>query len=196
MRTPRSLQGSTHSRGYLLHVDGPNAIQFITIRLADSLPDEVVRRIRALRSTRDRRRSIEASLDQSFGSCVLSDPRCASIVAEALRHRDGREFEVLAWVVMPNHVHLLVRLLGKGPLAGIMRRLKSWTARDVNRASGRSGALWQRDYFDRQATNEDEIESMSRYIELNPVNAGLCRKPHDWRSSSAWYRMRSGGAPL
>lgn len=105
-------------RRFLPHRDDSGLIQFITYRLADSLPQAALDRLESElaalppeRMEPERRRRIEAWLDAGHGSCVLRDPAAAQIVVEAWRHFDGERYDLLAWVVMPNHVHVLARCI-------------------------------------------------------------------------------------
>jgi REP element-mobilizing transposase RayT len=96
----------------------------------------------------------------------------------------GGRFELGAWVVMLNHVHIVLRPCLDLPktISGI----KACSARDANRLLGRVGRpFWARDYFDRWIRNGDEEQRITRYIEYNPVKAGLCLVPEDWPWSSA-----------
>ncbi|MCB9832723.1 MAG: transposase [Planctomycetes bacterium] len=169
--------------------------QFLTIRLADSLPAEVLRRLHLEPSPRKRRRTAERLLDASHGSCLLARPACADVVEQALFRRSGQDLHLLAWVVMPNHVHALFEVIGTKSLARIVHGFKTWTARRINALAGRSGRLWQRDYFDRQALDPAETARFRIYIEANPVKAGFCNSPEDWRYSSAWARHEGLLAP-
>jgi hypothetical protein len=104
-----------HSRGYLPHLDAVDVIQHLTFHLADSLPRTAVERSLAESASlpsrikqRARRQRLHELLDAGIGSCLLRLPECASIVRDALRHGDGERYRLLAFVVMPNHVHALI----------------------------------------------------------------------------------------
>ena len=116
---------------------------------------------------------IDEWLDQGSGSCVLKEPANANIVAEALRHFDGEQYAIAAFVVMPNHVHVLFRPLGDHVLAEILKSWKGFTAREINRRSGKTGSLWQSEYWDRLVRNEGHFFKVMEYIRENPVKAGL-----------------------
>ena len=90
----------------------------------------------------------------------------------------------MAWVVMPNHVHLLVEVWDK-PLAGLVKSWKGYSARQINRILGRTGPLWQEEYWDRYIRNEEHFQKALRYVEGNPVRARLVRESADWPFSSA-----------
>jgi putative DNA methylase len=134
-----------------------------------------------------RRAKIENYLDRSFGNCELRDPKVASIVEENWLHFDGQDYRILAWVVMPNHVHLLVKIWQK-PMTEILQGWKGYTARRINRVLGRRGKLWQDDYWDRYIRDEAHYRKVVHYIESNPVKAGLVKTPDEWPFSSARFR--------
>jgi REP element-mobilizing transposase RayT len=80
-------------------------------------------------------------LDGCNGECLLRSPEAAEVVANAIQHLDGKEYRLLAWVVMPNHVHLVCKLLPGKSLSRTMHSLKSFTAKEVNKLLERTGAL-------------------------------------------------------
>jgi putative transposase len=179
-----------HSRGYLPHFDQPELIQFINYRLADSMPEARRSEWASLFAIEDelkRYEKIESYLDQGFGGCELRDARPASIIEANWLHMDGKEYRLLAWCVMPNHVHLLVEIWQE-PQARLVRDWKGLTARRINRVLGRTGQLWQKDYWDRYIRDEEHCRKVIRYIEMNPVKAGLVKTPHEWSFSSARFR--------
>ena len=117
----------------------------------------------------------------------LEHPDIASIVVNSLQkgERESR-YELGAWVLMPNHVHLALRPLGDHDLASTVRGIKGSSAREANRLLNRSGSsFWARDYFDRRIRDGDHEGRVARYIENNPVKAGLCGSARDWPWSSA-----------
>ena len=124
---------------HLPHFDSPGARQFITYRLADAMPAARRREwetFLALTDDLEKQRKLEAYLDQGYGQCHLRDPRLADLVVKNLWHHDGVKYRLLAWVVMPNHVHVLVEIWGV-PLGEI---LKSYTAKEaLKRLRGEDG---------------------------------------------------------
>lgn len=165
--------------------------QFITFRLKDSLPRSVVERWRIELTREDDaalRRRVEAYLDEGYGSSSLKLPEVASVVQDALLYHDGARYRLAAWVVMPNHVHLLATPCGSHTLSGIMHSIKSYTASEANKLLGLRGAFWMEDYFDRHVRNSTHYERTRVYIENNPVKAKLCRTSGEWPFSSAWFR--------
>jgi REP element-mobilizing transposase RayT len=187
------------SRGYLPHFDGGAVPQFITFRLADSLPQSLVgkwrQELRCLsepEAASQLRRRIEEYLDRSTGAAWLRNPTLAGLTEEALRHFDGERYLLHAWTVMPNHVHALITPRGDHRVAEIIRSWKSYVANEAHKI-GWSGKLWQREYFDRFIRNERHFAATLGYIEDNPVRAGLCRVAEEWRFGSARERRRREG---
>jgi type I restriction enzyme R subunit/putative DNA methylase len=187
-----------YSRGYLPHRDATGLLQVVTFRLADSLPQEKLERLQEelteLRETlraAERRQRIEQWLDAGMGCCALRHPEMASQMLDALRHFDGQRYRLIAWCIMPNHVHVLMETFA--PIARIVQGWKSVTARwalaqneELGLGIPDSKHLWMRDYWDRYIRNDGHFESVVLYIHQNPVNAGLCERAEDWPWSSAW----------
>ena len=193
-----------YSRGYLPHFDLPGLRQFITYRLDDALPAARRHEWQALLELEDEAakvRQIEAYLDKGYGECHLRDPRIAAGVQENLLHFDGESYRLLAWAIMPNHVHALIEML-QTPLADVLQSWKSFTSKKANHILGRTGTFWQAEYFDRYIRDEEHLRKVIRYIENNPVNARLVRAPEEWLWGSAKHRSeavaasaRSAGGP-
>ena len=193
--TPKSY--GWHSRGYLPHFDGGSIPQSITFRLFDSLPQSVLDQWShelSLQAEADReaelRTRIDAYLDKGYGSAYLRNTSVATIVQDALLFFDEQRYLLSAWVVMPNHVHVLTTPLPGHPLSKIMHSLKSFTSNEANKVLRRSGTLWMPDYHDRYIRNEKHFAGAVTYIENNPVKAGLCKRPSHWKFSSAWFRAQ------
>jgi len=189
-------EGGWHSRDYLPHFEGGERPQFITFRLKDALPQVVFERWRleleAAGEDAELRRRVEAYLDAGHGRALLSDAGVASLVESALLHFDAQRYRLAAWVVMPNHVHLLLTPLPGHTLSSIMHSLKSYTAGEANKLLRRQGAFWQEEYFDRYVRDPKHYAQTLAYIEANPVKAGLCLLPEDWPYSSARVRRERG----
>jgi REP element-mobilizing transposase RayT len=123
------------------------------------------------------RRKIERALDHGFGDCVLRDESCAEIVAASLIHFDSTRYELFTWSVMPNHVHVVFTPCENWVISEIVKAWKGFTAKELNRVLGRSGKLWQEDYFDRSMRNEQQFRRAVDYVMNNPAAAGL----RDWK---------------
>lgn len=188
-----------HSRGYLPHYDNDSRIQFVTIRLHDSLPATVLSRLQREASGQggnelELQRKIERFLDEGAGECYLGRADIAEVVERKLFSLDPADIDLKAWVIMPNHAHILFSPVAGNSMTRIMQSIKGATARDANRLLGRTGAFWMRDYFDRYIRDAEHYAKAFRYIENNPVKAGFCERAADWRFGSAWWREREGEA--
>jgi REP element-mobilizing transposase RayT len=231
-----------YSRGYLPHWDHPGMIQSINFRLADAMPQAVLERwglelgLGALASRRregehevlsesrrqdasapshatELRRRIEEYLDAGHGECWLRRPDIAALVEGALLHFDTQRYLLLAWCVMPNHVHALIETKEGWPLDGVVHSWKSYTSHEAGRIKRRAaggtpalpvhqcrrlaawerqrpaGEFWQREYLDRYVRNAEHYTKVVAYIEDNPVKAGLAKLKTDWPWSSARFRF-------
>jgi len=119
------------------------------------------------------------------GPLWLADTRIAAIVAETIKHGETvrKFYELHAWVVMPNHVHLLIT--PQIPLPAITRWLKSSTGYKANRLLGLTGQpFWKQESWDRWVRDSAEFNRIIRYIEENPVKAGFTDNPVSWPWSS------------
>ena len=182
-----------HTGNRLPHWQQEGAVYFITFRLADAIPARLRTQWEGERdawlkvhpepwSTETEREyhkrfsgAIERWLDAGHGSCVLRRKECAQIVAETLRHFEGERVVLISSVVMPNHVHALFVQNPEWPLEKLIRSWKGFTARKINSLLGRSGSLWQRDYFDRLVRDEKHFANCVRYICRNPDKAQLTK---------------------
>ncbi|HTG45844.1 MAG TPA: transposase [Verrucomicrobiae bacterium] len=181
-----------HTRSYLPNFDQPGAIQMVTFRLADAMPASLRQeweKFLQIEDQPEQRTALEAYLDQGRGACVLRDPRLASIVEAVLLRFDGARYRIAAWVVMPNHVHLLFELWHV-PLGTLLKSWKGAAANHINRALDRTGQLWQADYWDRYMRDEEHFHKARHYIEHNPVKARLASTAEDWPFSSANPKWR------
>jgi REP element-mobilizing transposase RayT len=179
-----------HQRGYLPHFDGPGVAQMVTFMLHDSFP--VTRRMEwepILREADDsaKRRKLEAWLDRGHGDCWLRRDDIAEVVEEVLLENDGKEYRLQAWVLMPNHVHLVVDVW-EVPLSKLVGRWKGKSSRLGNLILGRNGPFWQEDYFDTLIRDEEHLKKARHYTERNSVKAALVKDPRAWRWSSARFR--------
>jgi REP element-mobilizing transposase RayT len=139
----------------------------------------------------ERRRKLEEYLDRGLGECWLRKPAIAELTEGALRFFDGQRYQLQAWVVMPNHVHLLVDVRDT-PLAELVKSWKSFVARAANKLLGRSGEFWEREYLDTVIVDDEHRRTAVRYIENNPTKAKLMLDPKGWPWSSARFRDEFG----
>ena len=201
-----------HSRGYLPHFDGEQAIQFISFRLHDSVPVKVIDNWKkGLNWTEDiaadsktaieLRKKIAKYEDSGIGKCYLKKSSIAKVVQDTLLHHDGDKYHLIEWSIMPNHLHVLIQVKREHSLATIIHSWKSFTAHAANKILKRTGPFWNADYFDRYIRDEKHYWSTIEYIQLNPVKAGLVNSPDDWEWSGLGERKKdkkrnnAGGAP-
>src|SRR5207245_4561295 len=139
-----------HERGYLPHFDAPNVTQLVTFMLDDAFPVRRRREWEPILGEPDeslRRRKLEAWLDRGYGECWLRRPEVAGRVEQILRADDGKSYRLQAWVVMSNHVHVVVDVW-QTPLSQLLMLWKGKSSYDANRLVGRRGRFWQKEYFD------------------------------------------------
>jgi putative transposase len=178
---------------HMPHWRQKGATYFVTFRLGDSLPQSKLRELAAWRTVWERRhpcprsdavwrelayevmQRVEAWLDQGIGSCVLRDRPNAASVADAMHHFEGRRYELASYVIMPNHVHLLLRPLldDEHSLEKIVQSWKQFSAKRINARLGKSGSVWQEESFDRIVRDEEHLYRCIQYIGANPARAGI-----------------------
>jgi putative transposase len=195
--------------GHLPHWFQNGATYFITYRLADSVPVTVHDALKAGRDNWLSRHGLSSGgpawreqlkdlpgpirkayhirytdafhdvLDQSYGACYLRSPELSAIVAGNLHHFDGARYDLAAFVVMPNHVHVLVGFRDGVTPVDQCYSWKKFTATGMNRKLGRSGRFWQDEGFDHIVRSEAHFWYYRDYIANNPRKAGL--KPDEYR---------------
>lgn len=188
---------------YLPHWTKAGGVYAVNFRLADSLPKQVMETWRASQNaiisnakTQGRpltsaeileldqlhSEQVEKHLDAGHGSCVLRREDIAKVVADALTRFDGKWYELLAWCVMPNHVHVVFQPRPGSDISKIMRSWKGSSAREINRILGHSGALWMMEYYDHLIRDEAELVHAIEYAWSNPESANL--GSWSWRGKS------------
>jgi putative transposase len=191
------------TQGNLPHWFQPGVTYFITFRTEDSMPRNVadlwyhsrnewlarhhinptypnwqqeldklpINQRREFHSTFSR--EYLAYLDQGHGACVLKRADLSGIVAKSLLHFEGERYRMGDFVVMPNHVHLLVCLLESTDLQEQCYSWKKFTATQINQLLSRRGRFWQEESFDHLVRSPEEFEHLQRYIAENPTKASL-----------------------
>ena len=197
-------------RRNLPHYHPANATFFVTFRLAGSLPSEAIARLRAERiqyeefllkieDEKVRKMKMAAQheryfnkFDEMLDSAVnsqswLKDERVANMVVEALCFRDKKVYDLLAYCIMPNHVHVVFTMERSGAsLYKVLQSLKAYTAKEANKILHKNGAFWQHESYDHVARDRKELERIIDYILHNPVKAGLVSSREQWKWS--YYR--------
>ncbi len=178
------------TRNCLPHWHQNRSTFFVTFRLGDSMPASL---LETWRAERDRwllqhpqpwaldtelefhkrfSARLDEHLDDGHGSCLFREPSMAAMVSDAFRFFDNKRYLLHSWVIMPNHVHLLLSLGESQTLSEIISSWKRFTATQIHRKTGASGSLWQKDYFDR-IRDWNHFANVARYIRRNPVKAKL-----------------------
>ncbi|GEP42131.1 transposase [Brevifollis gellanilyticus] len=193
----------------LPHWRQPGVTFFITFRLNDSLPREVVQEAQMEKEAWERRiaqqevpdehmqeeyaawqrrtwRKMESVMDQCHGACLLRDPAIRQIVADALMFFENERSSMHGFVIMPNHVHLAARALAEWQIEDVLKSWKGFTAREMNKKLGQKGQLWQEDSWNRIIRDETHWLKVMRYIASNPAKANL----HDG-TFTAWFAERT-----
>lgn len=190
------------SRGELPHLEKPGGTYFVTFRLADAVKmgkqknkdlSEKAGRMPAPQGQTDSpelapeeiARGCETPL--TLGSCALGRDDVAAMVQDALLHFHNQHYQLHAWCIMPNHVHVVVTPLDGHELSAILHSWKSYTSKQAGKLLGSTGTFWQRESFDHLCRSRQHVQWFVRYAEENPVKAGLCVAPQDWKFSSAGH---------
>ncbi len=179
---------------HLPHWRQDGATYFVTYRLHDSLPQAKLRELADYRREWERQhpnpdekcwedllretmRRVDQWLDQGAGACHLKEAAHARIAGDAMHYFDGERYELGCYVVMPNHVHAIVRPLvcDEEPLERILQSWKRHIALQINRSRGTTGMLWQEESFDRIIRDEEHLWRAIQYIGANPEKARLTR---------------------
>jgi REP element-mobilizing transposase RayT len=191
LRYYRENRLSRKTLNRLPHWQQERAAYFITFRLADSVPQHLTKNWHEDRETwirlnpkpwsEDQEQEyherfslrMERLLDAGHGACVLRYPENSSWVVDALRFKEGDAYHLHAWVVMPNHVHVLMSLAEGSKLEKVIAGWKRWASNRIQQKSETRGGIWQKDYFDRMIRDHAHFQRVIRYIRNNPVKAGL-----------------------
>ncbi|MBY0498037.1 MAG: DEAD/DEAH box helicase family protein [Gallionellaceae bacterium] len=180
-----------HSSDNLPHWEQGSVWYFVTFRLADALPLAVVAELKEEREHWKQTHDLdklssaelaeyhrlfsdryEALLNAGNGSCVLRDEVNAKIVRDALQHFEGQRYVLDEFVIMPNHVHVLVKPMNGHGLPDITHSWKSFTANQINKRLGKTGQFWQHESYDHIVRHERAMEAIRRYIRENPKVTG------------------------
>ena len=191
----------------LPHIQPFDATIFVTFRLANSLPKQIIIQLLEDREQREklinteknikrRKALLEEERRRYFGHFDeyldrveesphwLSEPEVANIIAEAIKYQDGKQYILNAFCVLPNHVHIMIDVKrSSGPLNRILQKLKSYTAIQANKILHRNGAFWHHESYDHVVRDGSEFERIVWYILQNPVKVGLCRTWENWKWS-------------
>lgn len=170
-------------REYLPHFEN-RALQFITFRLFDSVPKELIEEWKTVLVmendaeeptdvARQMYKLVDKFEDSGYGQCFLADSRVADMMEQTLKHDDGKKYDLISYCIMPNHVHVLIRVSEGVSLSSILHTWRSYSAHEANKILGRSGDFWMKDYYDRYIRDARHYTAVVQYIKDNPAKAGL-----------------------
>ena len=202
-------------RRNLPHYQPTGAIFFITFRLRGSLPRIVLEEMkreneiieadinkvnilrRKNRLLNNQRKKYFVKFDELLnksktGPFWLRNKKVAKLVTGAIQYRDGKVYDLRAFCVMPNHVHMLFLVtrhsVSSSPnsvrtyeVTKILQELKKFTAREANKILNRSGQFWHRESYDHVIRSAEEFNNVINYILQNPVKAGLAKRWDEWK---------------
>jgi len=179
------------TRRNLPHWEQGRKLQFVTFRLGDSLPQSELRRLNAEKEEWLKRhplpwtketeaeyhrtfsQHIDRWLDRGAGSCILCDKHIAKIVEDALLFFEHKRYDIPAYVIMPNHVHLVVCAYDGYSLPSVLHSWKSFTAKQINAATNHEGRVWAEESFDRILRDEQHYQNLVDYIKKNIMQGGV-----------------------
>ena len=197
MKNPRFRE---YYRRRLPHIQIAGSTYFVTFRLKDSLPKDALAKL-----AKDTARSKELPRDKTeldyrrwfgkfddyldrilCGETFLKNEQVADLVAESIHYRDGKVYDLIAFCIMPNHVHLVFVPLEKPEsafysLTEILQSLKRHTASQSNLILDRSGTFWQDESYDHIIRDQAELDRIIKYVLNNPVKAGLVDDWTEWK---------------
>ncbi len=180
------------------HWNQSDCVQFVTFRLADSLPQSKLQEYRQKRDEWLKTHPkpwdssvqedydnifvavIDRWIDAGYGECILIDKRVRDILEDAIMHSDSIKYDIYAFVIMPNHVHVLMTPREGNTVQGIVGAWKRISSHGINTLLGRRGTVWERESFDHLVRNADDFMETLQYIVDNPQGM-----------SPKWYTLRN-----
>lgn len=170
----------------LPHWNQNNKLYFVTFRLADAMPAEVMleykdrltdvensfpmprTKVQQAEVDKIKHNTLEKYLDAGHGSCILRESRLRESLVKTLEHNEGVDYDLAAYVIMPNHVHLLLSTISDKTIQSIMSSIKRVSGHHICKLANREAPLWQREYYDRLIRNPRHYEDVVSYIINNP----------------------------
>ncbi len=205
-----------HYQRHLPHWRQDGATYFVTFRQADSLPrtklDELkvlkkqwANEIEKIESDKKHKASLEDIhrktfvkmeqwLDRGYGSCLLRDPGARKAAADALKYFDGERYEIGAGVIMPNHVHLIMRPHDGNELEDLLQGRKSNMSREINahHQGIADQPFWQQESYDRIIRDGQHLWRCIQYIGRNGTKANLNENEYSKWVKPEWIDLGWG----
>ena len=179
------------TRRNLPHWQQTGKMYFTTFRTADSIPQEKAEEFRHAKQQWQKTHTkpynemekieyrllfsdkMNAWLDRCHGECLLAKHDCAAIVKGAIEHFQDQRYLLDHWVIMPNHVHILLIAHEAYELSTILHSWKSFTSNKINKLYSKKGAFWQSETFDHLVRSNQQLEKYREYIRMNIDKAGV-----------------------
>ena len=203
-----NLRFREYYRRRLPHIQIAGSTYFVTFRLKDSLPKDALERLAEETAKIKKLPKDEADIEHRAwfgkfdeyldrvlsGEAFLKNEQVANLIAKSIHYRDGKVYDLVAFCIMPNHVHLIIMPMEKTEgifysLTEILQSLKRHTARHSNLLLDRSGAFWQDESYDHVVRNQAELERIIKYVLNNPVKAGLVDEWNKWKWTYCKYDL-------
>jgi len=213
----KNLDYREYYRRNLPHIQPRGATFLVNFRLANSLPAEVIEKLRTeadqleknllrIKDSKEKlllrdkaQRRLFAKWDDELhksqsGPFWLKEDNVAEIVANAIHYHEGEWFDVEAYCIMPNHVHLVLTPYESSQIADysltkIMHNIRRNSANHANKVLGRTGSFWQHENYDHFARDKSELERIIKYVLYNPVKANLVKEQQDWKWAYCKYNL-------
>jgi hypothetical protein len=178
-------------RRHLPHWRQDGATYAVTFRQSDSIPQRQLRALQRWRAIWERHnpeprsefawnqfaktfaRKTERWLDKGYGSCVFREPRYSEWMSNSLRFFQDQHYFTSCFVVMPNHVHAVIRPMAGFDIQDCLQRMKQFVSKQIHKELKQHGALWEEESYDRIVRDEEHLWNIVQYIGRNPRNAGI-----------------------
>lgn len=180
-------------RRNLPHLHPSEGIFFITYRLVDSMPKEIIEALsNEYKNGKEgiliqpNKNSYFVAFDEYMDKYqsdknYLATPQIAEINKKAIHHYDEKYYTLISYCIMSNHIHLVIKLTDNAPdLSQIMHSIKRFTAKESNIILNRKGAFWMRESYDHLIRNSNELRNIVNYVINNPVKGGLTDNWKNW----------------
>ncbi len=181
-----------HKRN-LPHLYYNEGIYFVTYRLSGSIHPDELKHLHLEQLTQSSHQSLQKKIFKKYDSLLdkplneiqyLKQPEILEICKSSLHYYDTKDYKLICYSIMPNHVHLVFELLSMERNVGdIMGSVKKFSARRANKILKQRGAFWQSESFDRLIRDDIELYFTIKYVLLNPVNAGLTDNWKNWKGT-------------
>jgi putative transposase len=181
-----------HKRN-LPHLHPSEGVFFITYRLIDSIPKEIIEALQNEYKNEKTdiliqpgKHSYFVAFDEYMDKYqtpknYLNIPEIAEINKKAIHYFENKYYTLICYCIMSNHIHLVIKLIDGSPdLSQIMHSLKRFTAKESNLLLNRKGAFWTPESYDRLIRNSNELKNTINYVINNPVKAGMVREWNNW----------------